>query len=85
MATIQLLLVDDEEKVLNAYRTLLEEQEINALVAHNGLDALRILDEHPVDVVVLDIRMPGLSPTSAGGSNPPTYFVLVLGTWKRFS
>ena len=60
MATIHLLLVDDEEKTLKAYSTLLEEEGMNTLIATNGPDALRIIDEHPLDVVILDIKMPGL-------------------------
>ncbi|HUT11313.1 MAG TPA: response regulator [Thermoguttaceae bacterium] len=60
VATIRLLLVDDEEKVLNVYKTLLEELGMTALTADNGLDALKILDEHPIDVVVLDVKMPGV-------------------------
>ncbi len=30
------------------------------LTAANGLDAIRIMDEHDIDVVVLDVKMPGL-------------------------
>ena len=33
---------------------------IDAFTAANGLDAIRIMDEQPVDVVVLDVKMPGL-------------------------
>ena len=61
MVTIQLLLVDDEKKVLNAYMTLLEEEGMNTLIADNGLEALRIIDEHSIDVIILDVRMPGLN------------------------
>lgn len=60
MATIQLLLVDDEEKILTSYRILLEEEGMNTFIANNGLDALKIMDEHPIDVVLLDVKMPGL-------------------------
>ena len=60
MATIQLLLVDDEEKILTSYKILLEEEGMNVFIANNGLDALKIMDEHPLDVVTLDVKMPGL-------------------------
>ena len=60
MATIQLLLVDEEEKILTSYKILLEEEGINTFIANNGLDALKIMDEHPIDVVILDVKMPGL-------------------------
>ena len=33
---------------------------IDASTAANGLDAIRIIDEHHVDVVILDVKMPGL-------------------------
>ena len=60
MATIQLLLVDDEERFLATTKVLLEKRGTNTITATNGLDAMRILDEHRIDVVILDVKMPGM-------------------------
>jgi DNA-binding NtrC family response regulator len=60
MALTRLLLVDDEERFLSTTKSLLERRGIDALTASNGLDALRMVDEHHIDVVVLDVKMPGI-------------------------
>jgi DNA-binding NtrC family response regulator len=60
MDNIQLLLVDDEERFLETTKRLLEKRGVEALTATNALDALTILDAQRVDVVVLDVKMPGL-------------------------
>ena len=36
------------------------ERRLVTFTAANGLDALEIMDEHPIDVVILDVKMPGL-------------------------
>jgi DNA-binding NtrC family response regulator len=61
MKTIDVLLVDDEAEFLAYLKPRLENRGVKAFTAGNGLDALRLLDEHPVDVVVLDVKMPGIS------------------------
>jgi len=60
MAYIQLLLVDDEERFLETTKTLLEKRGVQTLTAANGLDAMKILRTNKVDVVILDVKMPGL-------------------------
>lgn len=58
---IKLLIVDDEERFLDTTGKLLIKKGINTLTAKNGQSALDILEKNPVDVVVLDVKMPGLS------------------------
>ncbi|MBW1709271.1 MAG: response regulator [Deltaproteobacteria bacterium] len=60
MVNLQLLLVDDEERFLETTQRLLEKRDIRTYTATNGLDALRLLDEYRIDVVILDVKMPGL-------------------------
>ena len=60
MANIHLLLVDDEERFLTTTRTLLEKRGVTTFIASNGVDALKLMGEHPIDVVILDVKMPGL-------------------------
>jgi len=52
--------VDDEERFLSTTKILLSKRGIEALLATNGLDAIKVLDDNRVDVVILDVKMPGL-------------------------
>jgi len=56
------LFVDDEPGVLDGLRRMLFplRREWNQLFAGSGEEALRILAERPVDVIVSDMRMPGM-------------------------
>jgi CheY-like chemotaxis protein len=56
-----LLLVDDEESILSALRRLLRRDGYHILTANSGEEALQILADNPVDVVMSDQRMPGMS------------------------
>ncbi|MCO5976349.1 EAL domain-containing protein [Ideonella oryzae] len=56
-----LLLVDDEDNILAALRRLLRRDGYEILTARNGDEALRCLAEHPVDVILSDQRMPGMT------------------------
>ena len=60
MATIQLLLVDDEERFLHTTKILLEKRGVVTFTATNGADALKAMDAHRIDVVILDVKMPGI-------------------------
>ncbi|MBW2623287.1 MAG: response regulator [Deltaproteobacteria bacterium] len=60
MAYLKLLIVDDEERFLKTTKTLLEKKGVATLTDRNGMDALKTLQETRVDVVVLDVKMPGL-------------------------
>lgn len=53
-----ILIVDDEEVVRLSHLRVLKSAHCNAEVAWNGKEALRVMEEHPFDVVLLDLRMP---------------------------
>ncbi len=55
---VTFLLVDDEPNVTTALRRILRPHQVQILVAQNGVEALGLLEAHPVDVVVTDMRMP---------------------------
>ena len=56
-----LLLVDDEANVLSALKRLLRRDGYQILVAGDGAQGLAVLRDHPVDIIVSDQRMPGMS------------------------
>ena len=60
MANTRLLLVDDEERFLVTTKSVLEKRGYQTFVASNGLDAMAILEEKHIDVIILDVKMPGL-------------------------
>jgi DNA-binding NtrC family response regulator len=55
-----LLLVDDEEAILDTLRKRLTRRGYGVLTANSGAVALDVLAENPVDVVILDVKMPGM-------------------------
>ncbi|MDH4204660.1 MAG: response regulator [Desulfobacteraceae bacterium] len=60
MQNIRLLLVDDEDDFRNTLAKRLSKKGISPMQAENGEKALTILENKRVDVVVLDVKMPGM-------------------------
>jgi len=56
---VKVLVVDDEEEFVDALSQRLEVRGFTVLTAFNGDDALKTVREKPVDVVILDVLMPG--------------------------
>jgi DNA-binding NtrC family response regulator len=54
------LLVDDEEEFLETLLKRMKKRKVNVLGVRSGEEALALLDQRPVDVVVLDVKMPGM-------------------------
>jgi DNA-binding NtrC family response regulator len=59
-AKANILIVDDEEVVRLSHLRVLAGAHCNAEAAWNGTEALRVMERHPFDVILLDLRMPGL-------------------------
>lgn len=57
----RLLLVDDNELSLYILRELLDRPWLYLIEARNGQDALEIMRDEPLDGVLLDLLMPGMS------------------------
>lgn len=56
-----LLLVDDEEHILSSLKRLFRRDGYQVLTASSGKQALKVLAENPVDVILSDQRMPGMT------------------------
>ncbi|MDH4427216.1 MAG: response regulator [Acidovorax sp.] len=54
------LCVDDEPGILSALKRVLRSEDCKVLQANGGAEALQLLEQQPVDVVVSDMRMPGM-------------------------
>jgi len=57
----RVLVVDDERNVVSALRRALRPQGFEVLTAFSGEEAMEILAREPVDAIVCDMRMPGIS------------------------
>src|SRR5476651_301162 len=55
-----LLVVDDYPENLISMRALLQREDWHVVTATSGLEALELLLEHDVDLVLLDVMMPGM-------------------------
>ena len=55
-----LLIVDDYPENLISLRALLQRQDWQVITAASGFEALGLLLEHEVDLVLLDVQMPGM-------------------------
>jgi DNA-binding NtrC family response regulator len=60
MTPCRVLLVDDEVEFVQTVAKRLERNKLSVQAVHSGDDALRHLADNPTDVVVLDVKMPGM-------------------------
>lgn len=60
MGEFRVLLVDDEEEFVRALAERLEIRRFTPRVALSGEQALRLIQDEVPDLVVLDLRMPGM-------------------------
>jgi DNA-binding NtrC family response regulator len=60
MEKMKLMLVDDEERFLTTTKKLLERKGREVHTAISGAEALHILKQKNIHVVILDVKMPGM-------------------------
>ncbi len=60
METMKLMLVDDEERFLATTQKLLLKKGLEVMTATSGPEALDLLRNHIIHVVILDVKMPGM-------------------------
>lgn len=78
----RILFIDDEQRVLNAMRGLFR-REYELFLTSNGAEAIRMVEEHDIDVIVADQRMPGITGIEVLGKikerSPRTVRILLTG------
>ena len=57
---MRVLVVDDSERVRRVLASGLHSHGLAAETASDGAEALKVIDSQPIDVVVLDLVMPGM-------------------------
>ncbi|MGD2152879.1 MAG: response regulator [Gemmatimonadales bacterium] len=60
MDPVRVLIVDDEAELVSALEERLNLRGFEASGVTNGAEALSLIAEEPFDVVLLDLKMPGL-------------------------
>ncbi len=60
MKNIKVLLVDDEKDFVNSLSERIQMRELDSQIAYDGEQALELVTDDIPDVVVLDLRMPGI-------------------------
>lgn len=56
----QIMVAEDDRSTARLMRAVLSHAGYEVVLAENGLKALEILDSHHVDLIVMDIMMPGM-------------------------
>ena len=60
-ASFGVLIVDDQEMVRGLCHQVMESLGYRPYVAESGAQALELLERHPVDIVIADLKMPAMS------------------------
>ena len=80
---LNLLIVDDERAIREVCREVAQSLGFNTAVADSAEHAYRLLDTHNIDVVLLDLKLPGVGGLEAlhqiGERKPDAVIVVVTG------
>ncbi|MBU4307267.1 MAG: sigma-54 dependent transcriptional regulator [Candidatus Aminicenantes bacterium] len=60
MENVKVLVVDDEKNILESVKMVLNYEKYNVQVAKDGIEAIDIFKKFLPDIVLLDVKMPGL-------------------------
>ena len=58
---MNILLVDDEEKIIEVLEAYLKKEGFSVFSCSNGEEALKIFDNNKIDLILLDLMLPDLS------------------------
>ena len=79
----KVLVVDDEAVVRAGISRILEKQDLSIHTAADGSEALEIMAEYQIDIVLLDIKMPGLDGIEVlrhiRATYPDTVVIMITG------
>lgn len=79
----RVLVVDDEPMVLDVLTRYLKRQGLEIMAAEDGQEALRLFSQGPCDLVISDLRMPGMDGLqllhAIKGLNPRVPFIFISG------
>ncbi|MSR77630.1 MAG: response regulator [Candidatus Omnitrophica bacterium] len=82
----RILIVDDEDDVRMFLKDFLDDRDMEVRTAIHGLDAMRVLETYPADIVLLDIMMPemdGLETLKQIKKKYPAAIVIMITALKE--
>jgi two-component system, OmpR family, response regulator len=83
MRTAKILLVDDEVAFANNIAKLISKRGYDIITVHNGESAVKAVAENDFDVIVLDLKMPGMDGMAAlkliKGKKPEVEVIILTG------
>jgi len=85
---ISILVVDDEQSILKLAKRLVLQEGYDCLVASNGLEAITVMEDTVVDVVITDVAMPkmgGIELTKQIKENYSADVIMMTGYFKDLS
>ncbi|MCG8552280.1 MAG: response regulator [Desulfobacterales bacterium] len=85
---INVLVVDDEKSILKLAQRLVRQEGYDCLVASNGFEAIEVMEETVVDVVITDIAMPemgGIELTKHIKENYSADIIMMTGYFRDLS
>ena len=83
----KILLVDDDRELTSLLKELLEMEGFNVIVAHDGEQALDLLDDS-IDLLLLDVMMPkknGIDTLKALRQTHQTPVIMIVSWWHVFA
>jgi len=84
---MRILIVDDEISLRRHLKFMLQDTGFDIWEASNGQEALGLLEEHPIDIMLTDIRMPimdGLDLIKEARMRFPKVWSIVLSNYAEF-
>ena len=56
----KILIIDDEEYILSLSKEILSKDKYHVKTASNGIDGLKLFEKEPFDLILTDVKMPGM-------------------------
>ncbi|MDX2448113.1 MAG: response regulator [Desulfobacterales bacterium] len=79
----EVIIVDDEKEFAKALSDRLHLRDIDVSISYDGADALKRIQEHPAEVMILDLKMPGIDGVEVlrqvKKSSPETEVIIITG------
>ena len=84
MLMLKILIVEDDEKLSQLYKIVLNKAGYETVLASNGQEVIRSVRKNKPDVILMDIRMPkldGVQCTKIIKENYPQIKIIILTTF----
>ena len=63
--TPKIMIVDDDKNLRRTLQVILEDQGLDVISAEDGFEAIKMASENQIDLILMDMRMPGMDGVEA--------------------